>query len=141
MLTPSLGSDGVRVVVTSRLSRIRTETETLPKSVRAVLSRKTGDSLQPSEAPLASAQAPRIAEVGPSLSVETEVRLDASGRILVPGLVNAHTHGHNNLARGSAQRWTLESLLNYGFALQSNRTPDDHYVSAAIGAIEMLKSG
>src|SRR2546430_786427 len=56
MLTPSLGSDGVRVVVTSRLSRIRTETETLPKSVRAVLSRKTADSLQPRENVSAPAQ-------------------------------------------------------------------------------------
>ena len=83
----------------------------------------------------------RIADVGDLAAAEGRIRLDVGDMIVLPGLINAHTHGHNNLARGLADRWTLEGLLNYGFALQSNRTPDDHYLSAAIGAIEMLKTG
>ena len=57
----------------------------------------------------------RIAAVGPALPrpAGTE-EIDATGCLVLPGLVNAHTHGHNNLLRGLAGRWTLEDLLNHG---------------------------
>src|SRR5687768_7988837 len=84
----------------------------------------------------------RITAVGARLSrPPADGDIDASGFIVTPGLVNTHTHGHNNLLRGLAGRWTLEDLLNHGPALNSNRTVEDHYLSAAIGAIEMLKTG
>src|SRR5262244_2683200 len=72
------------------------------------------------------------------------------GRVLQPGaaqvepadgLINAHTHAHTHLARGLAGRWTLEDLLNHGPAMNANRTPEEQYLSAAVGALEMLKSG
>ena len=84
----------------------------------------------------------RIAAVGAALAAPAGTReLDGSGRIVLPGLGNAHTHAASHLARGRAGNWTLEDLLtnapaNYGF-----RTPEDEYLSAAIGAIEMLKTG
>ena len=59
----------------------------------------------------------------------------------MPGLINAHTHAHNNLFKGTGDNWTLEDLLNHGPALNSHRTPEDQYLSAAIGAVEMLKNG
>jgi len=55
--------------------------------------------------------------------------------------VNAHTHAHNNLCKGLGDNWTLEDLLNYGPALNGNRTPEDHYLSAAIGAVEIAQNG
>jgi 5-methylthioadenosine/S-adenosylhomocysteine deaminase len=67
--------------------------------------------------------------------------LNATGHLILPGLVNAHTHAHNNLFKGLADNWTLEDLLTHGPALNGCRTPEDHYLSAAIGAIEMLKTG
>jgi guanine deaminase len=83
-----------------------------------------------------------IKGVGPRFTAPagTEV-LDASPFIVVPGLINTHTHAHNNLLRGIAGRWTLEDLLNHGPALNMNRTPEDHYLSTALGAVEMLKTG
>ncbi len=84
----------------------------------------------------------RIERVGAELAVpEGTARLDARGMIVLPGLINAHTHGHNNLARGMAGRWTLEQLISFGPAIQANRTAADHYLSTALGAIEMLKTG
>jgi guanine deaminase len=84
----------------------------------------------------------RIAAAGPNLARAAGVEeIDATGCLVLPGLVNAHTHGHNNLLRGLAGRWTLEDLLNHGPAMNAGRTPDDHYLSAAIGAIEMVKTG
>lgn len=67
--------------------------------------------------------------------------IDASDRIIIPGLINSHTHSHNNLTRGSADNWTLEDLLNNGPALLAGRTIEEQYLSAAIGAVEMLKTG
>src|SRR5262249_35282523 len=84
----------------------------------------------------------RIGAVGPSLGAPSGVgTIDASSRIVLPGLGNSPTHAASHLARGRAGNWTLEDLLtnspaNYGF-----RTPEDDYISAAIGAIEMLKTG
>jgi 5-methylthioadenosine/S-adenosylhomocysteine deaminase len=83
-----------------------------------------------------------ISAVGPRLGAPEGARvIDATGRIVLPGLGNAHTHAASHLSRGRAGNWTLEDLLtnapaNYGF-----RTPDDEYLSATIGAIEMLKTG
>src|SRR5690606_28592806 len=87
-------------------------------------------------------QGERIAAVGPDLAAPPDVQvLDASGRIIVPGLINAHTHAHNNLTRGLAGTWVLEELLAHVPAALAGRTAEDHYLSAALGAIEMLKSG
>src|SRR5436190_3489970 len=84
----------------------------------------------------------RVAAVGPALAAPVDARvLDATGRILLPGLGNAHTHAASHLARGRAGNWTLEDLLTNAPANYSFRTPDDDYLSAAIGAIEMLKTG
>ena len=38
----------------------------------------------------------------------------ANDRLLIPGLVNAHTHGHCTRANGIAGAWTLEMLINAG---------------------------
>lgn len=83
----------------------------------------------------------RITAVGPNLSAGPGEERDVRGRIVMPGLVNAHTHAHNSLLRGLARNWTLENLLNHGPALNANRTPEDHYLSTAIGAVEMLRTG
>ena len=87
-------------------------------------------------------EADRIQAVGDALEVPPDAhRLDATGCLVLPGLINAHTHAHNNLFKGMADNWTLEELLNHGPALNGHRTPEEQYLSAAIGAIEMLKNG
>ena len=67
--------------------------------------------------------------------------LDASDRLLMPGLVNAHTHGHNNLAKSVGDRWTLELLLNAAPWITGGRTLEDKYLSTLIGAVEMVRKG
>jgi 5-methylthioadenosine/S-adenosylhomocysteine deaminase len=84
----------------------------------------------------------RIAGVGDGVTIpEHAERIEAAGKLIIPGLINAHTHAHNNLSRGAADRWTLEDLLNHGPALGVGRSVREQYVSAALGAIEMLTSG
>jgi guanine deaminase len=83
-----------------------------------------------------------IVAVGPQLSAPPGTEeLNATGRLVLPGLINAHTHAHNNLLRSLGDNWTLEDLLNHSPALNGGRTPEDHYLSTVIGAVEMLKTG
>ena len=67
--------------------------------------------------------------------------MDATDRLIHPGLINAHTHGHGNLSKGMGDRWTLELLLTAAPWISGNRTAEDKYLSTYIGALEMLMKG
>ena len=84
-----------------------------------------------------------IGEIGPPgmAAPADAATVDASGRLLMPGLVNAHTHGHNNLAKSMGDRWTLELLLNAAPWITGGRTLEDKYLSTLIGAVELIRKG
>jgi cytosine/adenosine deaminase-related metal-dependent hydrolase len=84
-----------------------------------------------------------IREIGPpGLPAPADaVEIAAARRLLHPGLVNAHTHGHGNLAKGMGDRWPLELLLTAAPMLGGHRGLDDVRLSAQIGAIEMMLKG
>ncbi|MBN9008920.1 MAG: amidohydrolase family protein [Rhizobiales bacterium] len=83
-----------------------------------------------------------IVEVGSGLAIgEGVARISAADRIIIPGLVNSHTHSQGNLAKSHGDRWTLELLLNSGAWMSGNRTTEDKYLSATIGAAEMIRRG
>jgi guanine deaminase len=67
--------------------------------------------------------------------------IDASRRLLHPGLVNAHTHGHGNLSRSMGDRWTLELLLAAAPHMSAYVSAEEKGISATIGAAEMLLKG
>lgn len=68
-------------------------------------------------------------------------RFDASDRLVLPGLVNAHTHGHANLMKGVADRWMLESSLTNGPWMGGRRDAATMRLSTLLGAVEMLEAG
>jgi 5-methylthioadenosine/S-adenosylhomocysteine deaminase len=84
-----------------------------------------------------------IEAIAPAGSVTSEAvpRIDATSRLIIPGLINAHTHGHGGLAKGSGDRWSLETLLNSGSWLNGGRNDDDRYLSTLLAAVEMLRKG
>src|SRR3989454_5942317 len=84
-----------------------------------------------------------ITEIGPpGLAAPTgATAVDAAGTLLHPGLVNAHTHAHGNLAKGMGDLWTLELLLTAGPWISGNRTQEERYLSAKLGAVEMMLKG
>ncbi len=84
-----------------------------------------------------------IREIGPPgmTAPGDTATLAAAGRLLMPGLVNAHTHGHNNLAKSVGDRWTLELLLNAAPWITGGRTLEDKYLSTLIGAVELIRKG
>lgn len=71
----------------------------------------------------------------------TDSVINGSGLLAMPGLVNAHTHSPDNLLRGSAPQLPLELWSLYSAAGREGRTPRQCYVSACLGAIEMLRTG
>jgi 5-methylthioadenosine/S-adenosylhomocysteine deaminase len=84
-----------------------------------------------------------IAEIGaPGLAAPAGATVvDARGLLLHPGLVNAHMHGHGNLAKGLGDLWTLELLLTAGPWISGGRTQEERYLSAKLGAVEMVLKG
>src|SRR5277367_6623879 len=84
-----------------------------------------------------------IRHIGPpgAAAPEGAVEIAAARRLLHPGLVNAHTHGHGNLAKGMGDRWPLELLLSAAPWITGNRTAEDKYLSTQLGAVEMVMKG
>lgn len=69
-------------------------------------------------------------------------RIDAVDRAIIPGLVNAHVHGHGALAKGLVEdRWPLELFLNALPGLSSAQTAHDKYLNGLLGAVEMIRKG
>ena len=68
--------------------------------------------------------------------------IDAEGKILLPGLVNTHTHLSMTLFRGLADDLSLDSWLNdHIWPMEANLNGDYCYIGALLGAVELIKSG
>jgi 5-methylthioadenosine/S-adenosylhomocysteine deaminase len=84
-----------------------------------------------------------IAAVG-SVAAAPDARvLEARGRILMPGLINAHTHSNQSIEKGLCDALPLDQWMvvaSYGGA-GATLEPDDLYLSTMVGALEMLESG
>jgi 5-methylthioadenosine/S-adenosylhomocysteine deaminase len=85
----------------------------------------------------------KIAQIGApgTINAESVAVRDATDRLILPGFVNAHTHGHANLMKGVADRWTLEASLTNGPWLGGARDPDTMYLSTLLGAADMVSKG
>jgi 5-methylthioadenosine/S-adenosylhomocysteine deaminase len=68
--------------------------------------------------------------------------VSASDRLLIPGLVNSHTHSHGALNRGAVDdKVSLEMFLTGGGVSTRGRGLEDKYLSAALSAAEMIRRG
>jgi 5-methylthioadenosine/S-adenosylhomocysteine deaminase len=86
----------------------------------------------------------RIASVAPALSAPPQARIiECHGRLLMPGLVNAHFHSTVNHMKGRLPGLPLEIFMLYESpSLPSLMpTPREAYLRTMLGALEMLKSG
>jgi cytosine/adenosine deaminase-related metal-dependent hydrolase len=84
-----------------------------------------------------------IAAVGIDLECPegTEI-IDATGKILIPGLVNAHLHTWQTVLRGIAVDWTMTDYMKGIHAgLATIFQPDDIHVSTLVGALNQIDCG
>ncbi len=67
--------------------------------------------------------------------------IEAAGRIVMPGLINAHSHSYTALLKGTVDAVPLDLYMIRAIAGGSDRTPREIFVSAQVDCITLLKSG
>ncbi|WP_256288636.1 amidohydrolase [Halobellus inordinatus] len=86
----------------------------------------------------------RIEAVGSKLATEHDAdeTLDASGGLVMPGLVNAHTHVAMTLLRGYADDKPLDAWLREDiWPAEAALTAEDVRAGTELGLVEMIRSG
>ena len=90
----------------------------------------------------------RIVEVCAATDIErrAERTIDAGGRVVMPGLINAHHHLYSTFARGfappgPAPRNFTEILEGLWWKLDCALDPDDVYYSALLALMECARAG
>ena len=83
-----------------------------------------------------------ITEIAPRIVVDDAERVDASGCIVIPGLINAHMHTWQTALRGVAANWTLPEYFKKMHAgLASAFLPADLHIATLVGALNQLNCG
>ena len=84
-----------------------------------------------------------IAQIAPEIDESgVDKIIDANEKILLPGLINTHTHLSMTLFRGLADDLSLDSWLNdHIWPMEANLNGDYCYIGALLGAVELIKSG
>jgi 5-methylthioadenosine/S-adenosylhomocysteine deaminase len=88
-------------------------------------------------------QAERIAAVGPNVSVpDGAIEIDATGGIVMPGMVDTHRHMWQTAMRAYGADWTLTQYFVW-YYLQWGKVfrPEDVYAGNLVSAIEALDAG
>lgn len=84
----------------------------------------------------------KIAAIGPRIEAEDAEQVDATGRIAVPGFVNAHMHSWQTGLRGLAADWTLLEYFRWVHAgLATLFRPDDIGIATLMGALGQIDAG
>jgi cytosine/adenosine deaminase-related metal-dependent hydrolase len=83
-----------------------------------------------------------IEQIAPDLSATNAEVVDATGMIVMPGLVDAHLHTWQTGIRGIAGDWTL---FEYGRMMHAGLakvfSAEDIYIATLVGALNQLNAG
>jgi cytosine/adenosine deaminase-related metal-dependent hydrolase len=84
----------------------------------------------------------RIAAVQPTIDAADAEIVDGLGRIVIPGLINAHMHTWQTALRGYAANWTLPEYFGKMHAgLATLFRPDDIHIATLVGALNQINCG
>ena len=90
-------------------------------------------------------QGDRVAAVGKTGDLEAKFprlpTIDARGKAVLPGLINAHTHTVLNVLRGMIEDMDVGSIYTYMTPITFAMTPDERSALAALGCLEAIRSG
>ena len=82
-----------------------------------------------------------IKEIG-ILDREADKVIDATGKVVMPGLINTHTHVAMSVFRGYSDELELmEWLSTKMWPIEDKMVPEDVYYASLLSIIEMIKSG
>lgn len=83
-----------------------------------------------------------ITAIAPLIHAGDAEVIDATGCIVIPGLINAHMHTWQTALRGLAANWTLlEYFQKMHARLATVFEPEDLYIATLVGALNQLNSG
>ena len=84
----------------------------------------------------------RILAVGRNIDAGDAAVIDATDRIVSPGMVNVHQHTWQTGVRGTVANWTM---FQYGTLMHATSvphfTPEDVYLADLVGALNQIHSG
>jgi 5-methylthioadenosine/S-adenosylhomocysteine deaminase len=84
----------------------------------------------------------RIAEIRPGIDASGADVVDARGRIVIPGLINAHMHTWQTALRGFSANWTLPEYFRRMHAgLATVFRPEDIHIGTLMGALNQINCG
>jgi len=84
----------------------------------------------------------KITEIGEQTKEHAETVIDAKGSVVMPGLVNTHTHAAMTLFRGYADDLQLaEWLEKHIWPAEAQLRAEDVYRGSLLACLEMIRSG
>lgn len=83
----------------------------------------------------------KIVQVGGAIEGSADIEIEASGDIVLPGLINTHTHVSMAILKGIADDLPFPQFLDRVFKVDAHRTERDIEAGAAQGCLEMIRSG
>ncbi|MGB8551058.1 MAG: amidohydrolase family protein, partial [Xanthobacteraceae bacterium] len=84
----------------------------------------------------------RITAVGKNLNASADTVIDATDKIVMPGLVNAHMHTWETALRGIAAEWLSAGYMKHIHGnLATHYQPEDNYLANLVGALGQIDGG
>ena len=84
----------------------------------------------------------KIIKIDKNINDEVEKEIDASGKIVMPGLINTHSHVPMSIFRESADGYLLQDWLNkFIWPKEAKLTNEDIYYASILSFLEMIKTG
>ncbi len=83
----------------------------------------------------------KIIYVGPKFEGSADREIDSAGDVVMPGMVNTHTHVAMSVMKGSLDDLLFPDFLNASFKIDADRTDRDIDVGAKLGCMEMIRGG
>ena len=83
----------------------------------------------------------RISEVAPDIAAGGCEVIDAAGKLVMPGLINAHTHAYMTIHRNYADDLAFFDWLDKVQVVEDGMTEEDVYWTTLLAIAEMVRSG
>jgi len=83
-----------------------------------------------------------IKQINKNIECEAEKVIEATGKIIMPGLINTHAHMPMSIFRETIDGYNLQEWLEKKiWPMEDKLTPEDIYYASLLSCVEMIKTG
>ena len=84
----------------------------------------------------------KIIEIGKNLKEDADKIMDATGKIVMPGFINTHSHVPMSIFRETVDGYNLQDWLNKKiWPMEDKLTNQDIYEASLLSSLEMIETG